>query len=397
MYFLPNCTETDPDDIWKELEQPLKDPFAEEQYPEVDDPEFFSERKVESRARRLNKVERQLLLKAFKNTTLEVEALMKRAVEDGCNQNYHGRDKDKTKPAAASADLAHMDACAILRTNITEMRMRKTVLKGIKIVDDEIRGVELNLVPEERRTATSFQITYQLRSIAKTLRKGARQLAKAMREENMYAKAGRTDVISPCYNNRDISLPGVSRGSNIAAIKECPLSFFSELVSTQALQFGKTIQLSAESDDGFSCSASGNVAYTYGPNGEFGCATTTCSGWGNNTCITPGVSGGFFNDFEDVDGPYVIQVFSASLRSPISGSIGIIESFDGRQIGWVIGVLADSNLMPFDVAAMSCRATMVRPERDGKKTKQTVKASVRVEPIHHHAVYLFVLQRKRTV
>lgn len=168
-------------------------------------------------------------------------------------------------------------------------------------------------------------------------------------------------------------------------------------MSTQALQFGKTIQLSAESDDGFSCSASGNVAYTYGPNGEFGCATTTCSGWGNNTCITPGVSGGFFNDFEDVDGPYVIQVFSASLRSPISGSIGIIESFDGRQIGWVIGVLADSNLMPFDVAAMSCRATMVRPERDGKKTKQTVKASVRVEPIHHHAVYLFVLQRKRTV
>ena len=128
----------------------------------------------------------------------------------------------------------------------------------------------------------------------------------------------------------------------------------------KAKRLGKTIQVSKGGKIGVFLTASANIAHTYGPQGEFGCTATSCTGWSTNIGVSVTTTEGYYENFDDVDGKSLIKMWSVSilLRTWTYGSI--YEQPGGKKIGYLTRTSRGLMLLPVSYAEMKC-ISMVKP------------------------------------
>ena len=135
---------------------------------------------------------------------------------------------------------------------------------------------------------------------------------------------------------------------------------FVSSVYHKAKNLGKTVQVGVNGKIGIYFTASANVAHTYGPRGEFGCAATTCTGWSTDIGISVGTMEGYYNYFSDVNGGSVATLYTASFI--VSYTYGTIENLSGRKIGTLSRVGLGFSFSLFSYARMYCDCIMKTPE-----------------------------------
>ncbi|XP_062504875.1 uncharacterized protein LOC134181623 [Corticium candelabrum] len=275
---------------------------------------------------RLNSTERDMLEKAIRNLTEELEML-----EDQINTT-----RPRNSRSAEQSETENLEKRKL------EIRLGLNVLTAIKIVDDEIVNKELGLTAETRRKR-SLERKSLLAAIDEELETGSKVLG----------------------IKKDTEVPQHSRTKRATlqqlAKQTCSLS--RDFVTSRykkAKRLGKTIQVSKGGKIGVFLTASANIAHTYGPQGEFGCTATSCTGWSTNIGVSVTTTEGYYENFDDVDGKSLIKMWSVSilLRTWTYGSI--YEQPGGKKIGYLTRTSRGLMLLPVSYAEMKC-ISMVKP------------------------------------
>ncbi|XP_062504510.1 uncharacterized protein LOC134181280 [Corticium candelabrum] len=284
---------------------------------------------------RLNSTERDLLEKALRNITEEL-----RTLEDQTTGKQPDSSAEEYQHYVnSSGGFKSLDDVSRRRL---EMKLSINILTAIKIVDDEIVNKELGLSMEIRQKR-SLERNSLLAAIDKELETGSKILGlhkDREEQEKSRAKRGVLELLArrTCSHREN----------------------FVSSVYHKAKNLGKTVQVGVNGKIGIYFTASANVAHTYGPRGEFGCAAKTCTGWSTDIGISVGTMAGYYNYFSDVNGGSVAKLYTVSFI--LSYTYGTIENLSGRKIGTLSRVGLGFSFTLFSYARMSCDCIMTTPD-----------------------------------